>query len=220
MKQQEALRILLVDDHPVVRRGVAEILAEAYPAAVIGELSCGAAALSSAQSSRWDLVILDLTLPDDSGLEVLKRLKKAHPQMPVMILSIHPADQFARRALTAGASGYLTKDAAGTELTTAVARVISGRTYFSDRTMENRAGTVPQNDERPHERLSDREYEVLRMIGDGKTVSEIAKALTLSVKTVSTYRTRIMQKMGMRTNAEIVRYTVRTGLMESRSSMG
>jgi DNA-binding NarL/FixJ family response regulator len=160
-----------------------------------------------------------LTLPDDSGLEVLKRLKKAHPQMPVMILSIHPADQFARRSMTAGASGYLTKDAAGTELTTAVARVISGGTYFSDPTLENVAGTLPQNDERPHERLSDREYEVLRMIGDGKTVSEIARALTLSVKTVSTYRMRIMQKMGMRTNAEIVQYTVRTDLMGSRSLM-
>ena len=214
MKKPDALRILLVDDHPVVRRGVAEILAEAYPAAVITELSCGAAALSSAQSGRWDLVILDLTLPDDSGLEVLKRLKKAHPKMPVMILSVHPAAQFARRSLTAGASGYLTKDAAGTELTTAVAHVISGGTYFSDHTMETAAGgTGPESDERPHERLSDREYEVLRMIGDGKTVSEIAKALTLSVKTVSTYRTRIMQKMGMRTNAEIVHYTVRTGLL-------
>jgi DNA-binding NarL/FixJ family response regulator len=216
MKKQDARRILLVDDHPVVRRGVAEILAEAYPAAVISELSSGAAALSSAQSSRWDLVILDLTLPDDSGLEVLKRLKKAHPKMPVLILSIHPAAQFARRSLTAGASGYLTKDAADTELTTAVARVISGGMYFRDQTIETGSGaTVPQSDERPHERLSDREYEVLRMIGDGKTVSEIATGLTLSVKTVSTYRTRIMTKMGMRTNAELVHYTVRTGLMES-----
>jgi DNA-binding NarL/FixJ family response regulator len=216
MKKQDARRILLVDDHPVVRRGVAEILAEAYPAAVISELSSGAAALSSAQSSRWDLVILDLTLPDDSGLEVLKRLKKAHPKMPVLILSIHPAAQFARRSLTAGASGYLTKDAADTELTTAVARVISGGVYFRDQTMETGAGAaVLHSDERPHERLSDREYEVLRMIGDGKTVSEIATVLTLSVKTVSTYRTRIMTKMGMRTNAELVHYTVRTGLMES-----
>jgi DNA-binding NarL/FixJ family response regulator len=216
MKKQDARRILLVDDHPVVRRGVAEILAEAYPAAVISELSSGAAALSSAQSSRWDLVILDLTLPDDSGLEVLKRLKKAHPKMPVLILSIHPAAQFARRSLTAGASGYLTKDAADTELTTAVARVISGGMYFRDQTIETGSGaTVPPSDERPHERLSDREYEVLRMIGDGKTVSEIATGLTLSVKTVSTYRTRIMTKMGMRTNAELVHYTVRTGLMES-----
>jgi len=136
--------------------------------------------------------------------------------MPVLILSIHPAAQFARRSLTAGASGYLTKDAADTELTTAVARVISGGMYFRDQTIETGSGaTVPPSDERPHERLSDREYEVLRMIGDGKTVSEIATGLTLSVKTVSTYRTRIMTKMGMRTNAELVHYTVRTGLMES-----
>ena len=213
---EEPLRILLVDDHPVVRRGMVEILVESYPHVVIKEISCGADALASLESDPWDLVILDLTLPDESGLEVLKRLKKAHPRMPVMILSIHAAEQFARRAAAAGASGYLTKNAACTELATAVARVTRGGTYFSDKTMEGVvARQVPDLGESQHELLSDREYEVLRMIGNGKTVSEIAKALTLSVKTVSTYRTRIMKKMEMRTNAEIVHYTVRTGLLGS-----
>jgi two-component system invasion response regulator UvrY len=214
MTEQDAIRVLLVDDHPVVRRGVAQIIVESYPHAVIRENCSSTDALGSARNDRWDLVILDLTLPDGSGLDVLKQIKKAQADVPVMILSVHPGEQFARRCAAAGASGYLTKDAAGVELTTAIARVIRGGTYFGDQVAEEIAsGSTPDGGEQSLERLSDREYEVLRLIGEGKTVSEIANVLTISVKTVSTYRTRLLTKMGMRTNAELMHYALRTGLM-------
>jgi DNA-binding NarL/FixJ family response regulator len=213
MSDHAALRILLVDDHPVVRRGVAGVIVDSYPHAVITEVDCGADALASARAGQWELVILDLTLPDSSGLEVLKQIKKVQPDVPVLILSIHPVEDFVRRVMAAGASGYLTKAAAGAELTNAVFRLISGDQYFGGQV----AATLPPTsagaaDAHPHERLSDREYEVLRLLGQGLTVSEAAKALTLSVKTVSTYRTRLMIKMDMRTNAELVHYAIRSGL--------
>ena len=215
-EQAAALRILLVDDHPVVRRGVAGVIVESYPHAVIKEVDTGAEALASIRTGRWDLVILDLTLPDGSGLEVLKQIKKAQSNLPVLILSIHPVEEFARRVIAAGASGYLTKAAAGTELTKAVFRLINGNEYFGDQPPGTIAFRTPDGvDEPPHERLSDREYEVLRLIGQGMTVSEIAKTLTLSVKTVSTYRARLMTKMDMRTNADLVRYAIRAGLSQA-----
>jgi len=212
MSEQDSLRILLVDDHPVVRRGVAGLIVESYSHAVIMEVASGAAAVASIQKERWDLVILDLTLPDASGLEVLKQIKKAQSDLPVLILSIHPREEFVRRVKAAGASGYLTKSAAGTELRRAVFRLINGDSYFGDQPLERIVPAGGSVDEHPHERLSDREYEVLRLIGQGMSVSEIAKALTLSVKTVSTYRARLMTKMDMRTNADLVRYAIRTGL--------
>ena len=212
MSEQDSLRILLVDDHPVVRRGVAGLIVESYSHAVITEVASGAEALASIQKEWWDLVILDLTLPDASGLEVLKQIKKAKSNLPVLILSIHPREEFVSRVMAAGASGYLTKSAAGTELRRAVFRLINGDSYFGDQPLERIAPAPGSVDEHPHERLSDREYEVLRLIGQGMTVSEIARALTLSVKTVSTYRARLMTKMDMRTNADLVRYAIRTGL--------
>jgi DNA-binding NarL/FixJ family response regulator len=213
MKEPNPLRILLVDDHPVVRRGAAGIIVESYPHARISEKSCGAEALASVRAERWDLVILDLTLPDGSGLEVLKQIKKVQADVPVMILSIHPVEDFVRRARAAGASGYLTKAAAGVELTAALAQLIRGGSYFGGSAEKAAPGAPDPIDAHPHERLSDREYEVLRLIGEGRTVSEVAKALTLSVKTISTYRTRLMTKMDMRTNAELVHYAIRTGLI-------
>ena len=215
MKEPAGLRILLVDDHPVVRRGVADIIVESYPRASIREMSCGAEVLASVRTEQWDLVILDLTLPDGSGLEVLKNLKRVMADVPVMILSIHPVEEFARRAIAAGASGYLTKAAAGAELTTAVARLVDGGHYFGDQVLETIARSSRSADTRPHEQLWDREYEVLMLLGAGRTVSEVAKALTLSVKTVSTYRARLMKKMGMRTNAQLVYYALRSGLVQS-----
>lgn len=213
MSGTAALRILLVDDHPVVRRGAAGVIADSYPHAVIKEVDCGADALASIRAQQWELVILDLTLPDTSGLEVLKQIKKAQPGVPVLILSIHPAEDFVRRVMAAGAAGYLTKAAASTELTEAVFCLINGSNYFGDQAPANLpSATRVEADERPHERLSDREYEVLRLLGQGLTVSEAAHALTLSVKTVSTYRTRLMIKMDMRTNAELVHYAIRAGL--------
>ena len=209
-----ALRIMLVDDHPIVRRGVSEILARAFPQATIQEVGSGTDALGLARSQPWDIVILDLTLPDGSGIDVLKRIREMQSRLPVLILSMHAADQFARRAIAAGASGYLTKDTADEELVTAVTRLMRGGKYFGPQVLERVvAGLYPDHNERPHERLSDREYQVLRMIGSGKTVSEIAAALVLSVKTVSTYRARLLEKMGMSSNAELTRYALEQGLV-------
>ena len=207
------LRIMLVDDHPIVRRGVRDILVDAFPGATVEEVGSGADAVSLAGTHNWDVAILDLTLPDGSGLDVLKRLRQLQPRVPVLILSMHAPEHFARRAILAGASGYLTKDTADTELVTAVTQLLQGGKYFNPEVMHGVVLSMhPDNPDRPHERLSDREYQVLRMIGGGKTVSEIASELTLSVKTVSTYRTRVLEKMGMRTNAELTRYAVQHGL--------
>jgi len=207
------LRIMLVDDHPIVRRGVRDILVDAFPGAMVEEVGSGADAVSLAGSHNWDVAILDLTLPDGSGLDVLKRLRQLQPRVPVLILSMHAPEHFARRAILAGASGYLTKDTADTELVTAVTQLLQGGRYFGPDVMQGVVLSMhPDSPDRPHERLSDREYQVLRMIGHGKTVSEIASELTLSVKTVSTYRTRVLEKMGMRTNAELTRYAVQHGL--------
>ena len=207
------LRIMLVDDHPIVRRGVRDILVDAFPGATVEEVRSGADAVSLAGTHNWDFAILDLTLPDGSGLDVLKRLRQLQPRVPVLILSMHAPEHFARRAILAGASGYLTKDTADTELVTAVTQLLQGGRYFGPDVMQGVVLSMhPDSPDRPHERLSDREYQVLRMIGHGKTVSEIASELTLSVKTVSTYRTRVLEKMGMRTNAELTRYAVQHGL--------
>lgn len=210
-----ALRVMLVDDHPIVRRGLRELLADAFAGAIIAEVGSGREALAALHSNPWSVMVLDLSLPDGSGLDVLKRVRELRPRLPVLILSVHAADQFARRAIAAGASGYLTKDAADVELVTAVSKLARGGKYFSADVLEHVAlGLHPDRDDRPHERLSDREYQVLRMIGRGKTVSEIATELSLSVKTVSTYRARILEKMRMRTNAELTHYAVRHGLAE------
>jgi len=206
------LRMMLVDDHPIVRRGVRDILVDAFPGATVEEVGSGADAVSLARANDWDVAILDLTLPDGSGLDVLKRVREVRPAVPVLILSMHAPEQFARRAITAGASGYLTKDTADAELVIAVTRLLEGGKYFPPEVMQGIVLSMHPDSPDPHERLSDREYQVLRMIGQGKTVSEIASVLTLSVKTVSTYRTRILEKMGMRTNAELTRYAVEHGL--------
>ena len=206
---------MLVDDHPIVRRGVRDILVDAFPQAHIQEVGSGMEAIALAQGSAWDIVILDLTLPDGSGLDVLKRIRESQSRLPVLVLSMHAADQFARRAIAAGASGYLTKDTADMELVTAATRLLRGGKYFGPQVLENVVlGMHPDRHERPHERLSDREYQVLRMIGSGRTVSEIATTLGLSVKTVSTYRARVLEKMDMRTNAELTHYVVQHKLTD------
>lgn len=210
-----SLRIMLVDDHPIVRRGLRDILVDAFAGAIIHEVGYGRDAIALIHSQTWHVIVLDLSLPDGSGLDVLKRVRELRPRLPVLILSIHAADQFARRAIAAGASGYLTKDAADSELVTAVSRLARGGKYFGPEVLERVAlGLHPDREDRPHERLSDREYQVLRMIGGGKTVSEIATELGLSVKTISTYRARVLEKMKMRTNAELTHYAVRHGIAE------
>jgi DNA-binding NarL/FixJ family response regulator len=209
------IRILLVDDHPVVRYGIRQILVDGLKSVSVGEATDGEQALASIRADNWDVVVLDVTLPRASGLDVLKEIRRDYPSLPVLVLSMHPAAQFARRALAAGASGYLTKDSAPTELVNAIEEIRGGRPYLGAR----RTGLAPASgggaSDLPHDALSDREYQVLRMLGSGKTVSEIAGALSLSVKTVSTYRIRLLDKLQMRSNAELMRYAIENRLVDS-----
>jgi len=207
------IRILLVDDHPVVRHGIRQILIDGLKNVSIGEASDVPAAVKSIRSGRWDVVVLDVTLPGESGLDLLKIVRKEYPTLPILVLSMHPAAHFARRVLAAGASGYLTKDSAATELVHAVEQLRRGRPY-AGRHGHERNGHAAAN-AAPHDSLSDREYQVLRMLGSGRTVSEIAAALTLSVKTVSTYRARLLEKLQMRSNAELMRYAIENRLVDS-----
>jgi DNA-binding NarL/FixJ family response regulator len=201
-------RLLLVDDHPVFRQGVRRVLTEALPDVLIEEADEGAGALARMRAHAADLVLLDVTLPGADGLEVLKGLRAEFPRVPVLVVSMHPADQFARRMIAAGAIGYLTKDTDPALLVRAVNLALKGQRYVSP-------GSDASEDDRDllHQRLSDREYQVLRMIASGRTVSQVAQDLSLSVKTVSTYRARILEKMGMENNAELMHYAMRHGLV-------
>lgn len=215
MAQHDALRILIADDHAVVRRGLIEILKEAFPAAECGEAEDAGQALQEIRRRHWDILVLDITMPGRSGLDVLKDVHSTHPSLPVLVLSIHPEDQYALRVLKAGAAGYLTKDTAPKKLVQAVRRALAGGKYVSDTLAERLVLGVRTGLDAPlHAGLSDREDEVLRMIASGQTVSDIAHELSLSVKTVSTYRARILAKMGMRTNADLTRYAIENGLVQ------
>ena len=207
------MRILLVDDHPVVRRGIRQILIDGMEHLTVGEAADASQALATIRTAEWDIVVLDLTLPGVSGLDLLKELRRSHPALPVLVLSMHPAAQFARRVLAAGASGYLNKDSAPTELIAAVQEVRQGRPYQGQGSADM-SGPPLASGKAPHDLLSDREYQVLRMLGSGRTVSEIASALALSVKTISTYRTRLLMKLQMRGNAELMRYAIENGLAD------
>lgn len=208
-------RILLVDDHPIVRQGIKQVLSGAFEPAHVGEAANAEEGLTEVRSTDWNVMVLDITLPRMSGLDLLKELKRERPMLPVLVLSMHPADQFARRAIHAGASGYLTKDSAPTELVKAVVEVMAGRRYLNPAAIEElRSHQQPDRGQRPHEGLSDREYQVLRMIASGLTVSQVAARLTLSVKTVSTYRARVLEKMSMKTTAELMHYGIQHGLLD------
>jgi two-component system, NarL family, invasion response regulator UvrY len=208
-------RVLIADDHAVVREGLKRILAEELGVSIFGEASTSQEVIQRMGERDWDIVILDITMPGRSGLDALKELRQSHPRVPVLVLSMHPEDQFAIRVLKAGAAGYLTKERAPEELISAVRRVLAGGKYVSASLAERLAGEVARDTEKlPHEALSDREYQILRLIASGKTVSEIAQILVLSVKTISTYRVRILQKMNKRTNAELTTYAERHGLVE------
>jgi len=208
------MKILLTDDHAVVRQGLKLILSDHFKRAVFGEARDAREALSLTTRERWDAAVLDVTLPGRSGLEVLKELKRLRPKMPVLILSMHPQDQFAVRMLKAGASGYLTKESAGDELAGAIEKVVRGGRYISSSLAERMASYLDIDVQKaPHERLSDREFLVLRMIASGKAVSQIARELSLSVKTISTYRARILEKMDMKNNAELTHYAVNRELV-------
>jgi DNA-binding NarL/FixJ family response regulator len=215
MRNFEAmLRILIVDDHEVVRDGVRRIFEEPPYEASFGEASTAPEALRLAQEQSWDIVVLDLSLGDRSGLEVLKELKKVRPRLPVLILSMHSEEQYARRAFKAGAAGYITKDSPRSELRQAIGKVVRGRKYVSPALAEKLVVDLERGEDRPpHETLSDREFEVTCLIASGKTVGEIARLLALSDKTISTYRARILEKMGMRTNAELTHYAIQNKLV-------
>jgi two-component system, NarL family, invasion response regulator UvrY len=207
------IRILLVDDHPVVRHGIRQVLIDGLKAVTVGEASDVATAAARIRSDVWDIVVLDLTMPGASGLDLLKDIRRERPALPVLVLSMHPAAQFARRVLAAGASGYLTKDSAATELVNAIEQIRHGRMYLGTQVPD--WARTPGASAAPHDTLSDREYQVLRMLGSGLTVSEIATAFGISVKTVSTYRSRLLEKLDMHSNAEVMRYAIENGLMDS-----
>lgn len=202
-------RCLIVDDHPIVRRGIRDLLLDEGGFSTIAESGNAAETLSAVCRDSWDLLILDVALPDKHGLEVLKEVKLLQPKLPVLMLSLYPEREFALRALKAGASGYLTKDQAPSELLAAVKEVMAGRRYITGSLANQLASYLDRGQPAaPHDLLSDREMEVLRLLGQGKTVSSIANELALSVKTVSTYRTRLLTKLELGKTAELVHYAI------------
>lgn len=208
------IRVLIADDHTVVRRGLKQILLEGFPTAHIEEVPDAEELIKRVMQAEWDVVISDLSMPGRSGLEALQQIKQLQPKLPVLILSIHPEEQYAIRVLKAGASGYLSKDSAPDELVNAVQRVLLGKKYITDTIAEKLASVLDQDSNKsPHEYLSDREFSVLKMLAGGKSVSEIAESLFLSVTTVSTYRSRIMTKMNMKSNADLTLYAVEHKLL-------
>lgn len=208
------IRILIADDHSVVRRGLKQILLEEFPDAFITSVSDGNKLIQKARAEEWNIIISDVSMPGRSGLEVVKQLKEEFPKLPVLILSMHPEDHYAIRALKAGASGYLTKDSASDELVNAVRKILSGRRYISSNVAEKLAETLKQDTSKMlHETLSDREFHVMKMISEGKRLTEISDSLSLSITTISTYRSRVLEKMNMKTNAELTFYAIKHKLV-------
>jgi two-component system, NarL family, invasion response regulator UvrY len=208
------LKILIADDHAIVREGLKQILADVPDMVVAGEAASGNQVLEMIRKERWDLVLLDITMPGGNGLDTLKQLKKEKPDLPVLMLSMYPEEQYAIRSIKAGVSGYLTKESAPEELIAAIRKVAQGGKYISASLSEKLATYLETDADKPlHELLSDREYEVVLMIAAGKTVSQIAEELSLSVKTISTNRTRALRKMGMSNNSEITYYAMKHGLV-------
>jgi two-component system, NarL family, invasion response regulator UvrY len=209
------LRILIADDHALIRKGLKQILLEEYPSALVEEVNDAEGVIKKAITNEWDIIISDLSMPGRSGLDMVQQLKQNFPKLPVLILSIYPEEQYAIRVLKAGAAGYLSKDAAAEELVEAVQRVLQGRKYISSSIAEKIVEDLGQNSsgQAPHELLSNREFDVFKLLTSGKTVSEIADQFSLSATTVSTYRSRILEKMNMRNNAELTRYALENKLI-------
>lgn len=208
------LRVVVVDDHPVVREGLKRIISESNELSVAAEASDGEEALQTIRNQPCDVVLLDISLPKKSGLEVLKHVRAEQPRLPILILSMHSEDEYAVRMLRAGASGYLTKESTGSSLISAIRKVVRGGRYVSPALAERLAFDLQTDSERPaYEALSDREYQILCMLSAGKTVSEIAGELALSVKTISTYRVRVLEKLRLKNNAELMRYAIKQGLV-------
>ena len=214
--QRDMIKVLVVDDHPIVLNGIRQVLADTPDVQVAGQATSGAEELEMLRHSKFDVVTLDLAMPGLSGLDLLKQIRDEKPNLPILVLSVYPEDQYAIRCLKAGASGYLNKASVPEDLVRAVRTVADRRRFITPELGERLADHVSEPDRQlpPHERLSDREYEVMRRLGSGKSVSEIGNELFLSVKTVSTYRARILAKMGLENNAQIMRYCFEHGLVK------
>jgi two-component system, NarL family, invasion response regulator UvrY len=211
------IRILIADDHSTVRRGLKEILLDAFIDTVIEEVGNGMEVIQKAREEKWDIIISDLSMPGKSGLEAMKILKMEFPKLPVLILSMHPEERYAIRALRAGAAGYLTKDSASDELVTAVRNILSGKRHITPTVAEKLAQNLAVNDGKAlHETLSDREFDVFKLLASGKTSTEIAAILSVAITTVSTYRSRILVKMNLRTNADLTQYAIEHDLIEQK----
>lgn len=209
------LKVLIADDHAVVRRGLKQILEETSDVVVSGEATNSREVLEQVAAKSWDVLVLDITMPGRSGLDILREVKQLAPKLPVLVLSMHSEEQFASRVLKAGAAGYLPKESAPEELVKAIRKVCAGGRYISSAQAEKLIYMMePGGDKMPHETLSNREYEVLRLIASGKTVTQIADAVNLSVKTISTYRSRLLEKMRMQNSAELTHYAIKNRLVE------
>lgn len=207
-------RILIADDHAVIRTGLRQILTDAFPAVTVMEATDGADLSRKINDGLWDAVICDISMPGRSGLEIIKEIREAYPRLPVLVLTMHPEEQYALRALRAGASGYITKESAPEELIQALRVVTTGKRYITASLAQQMADLLGDDSSRPpHELLSDREFTVLKMIASGMPVSEIAGQLSLSVNTISTYRARILEKMKLRNNAELMQYVLHHKLL-------
>jgi len=215
MIAMQPVKILVIDDHEVVRRGVKQILEENFLYVEVGEADTSQKGIAAVQQESWDLAIVDISLPDQSGLELMHELQSTAPRLPLMVLSLHTEEQYAVRAFRAGAMAYLTKQTAPEELARAVKQVLTGRRYVTASFGEHMAGSLSKDPTGPdHHTLSERESEVLVLLAQGRSVKQIAQSLTLSIKTVSTYRTRLLDKLQLRTTAELIRYALDHHLVE------
>ena len=208
------LRILIADDHTVVRKGLKQILLEEFPTALIEDVPDAEEMIKKVMNAKWDVVVSDMSMPGRSGLDALQQIKQIYPDLPVLILSIHPEEHYALRVLKAGASGYLSKGSASDELVKAVQTVLLGKKYISASVAEKLASSFSADTAKhAHELLSDREFDVMKLLAAGKSVSEIAEILSLSVTTISTYRARIMTKMNLKTNSDLTKYAIESKLI-------
>lgn len=211
----DKIHVLIADDHAIVRQGLRQILSETDDLIVTGEADDGTEALQLARQQTWDVFLLDVSMPNRNGIDTLKQLKKEFPRLPVLILSMHPEEQYAVRALKAGASGYLTKQSAPEQLVTVIRQVAGGKKYLSPAVAQQLVEALSDDSEkRPHERITDREYQVLIMIAAGNTLTQIAEKLNLGVATVSTYRARLLEKMTLKSTADLIRYGLENGLVD------
>lgn len=211
----DKIHVLIADDHAIVRQGLKQILSETDDLVVAGEADDGVEALQLARQQQWNVFLLDVSMPNRNGIDTLKQLKKEFPKLPVLMLSMHPEEQYAVRALKAGASGYLTKQSAPEQLVTAIRQVAGGRKYVSPTVAMQLADAIANDtdsEQPPHELLSDSEYEVLKLIATGRTLTQIAEDLNLAVATISTFRARILTKLGLSSTAELIRYGLEHGL--------